>query len=150
TKVHIVEAWLREWVAANGENPDEWETLKVKYRAEIQDAAELARAANPRCLLDSFAARLPALPRPICVTAMRFINEARYAMELGALVIRVQTPDTVRAQRFLAGGESLALLEDPFEREIDQLPVHLELPGTEPAAWYVPAIEELYETMRDH
>jgi hypothetical protein len=74
-KAHIVEAWLRQWFAARGENPDEWETLKTPYRAEIQADAEIARAENPRCLLDSFAELLPTFPRPLCITAIRFINE---------------------------------------------------------------------------
>src|SRR5215213_2822033 len=109
-KAHIVEAWLRQWFAARGENPDEWETLKTRYRAEIQADAEVARAKNPRCLLDSFAELLPTFPRPLCVTAIRFVNEAQFGVELGALVIRVQTHDTERAKRFLAAGERLELL----------------------------------------
>lgn len=148
-KLHIAENWLRLFFERRGLDPDRWEELKADYRLEIQAEAELARQENPRRLLDPLVEELVRVKVPTVVTAVRFINEALLGFELGALVLRVHTPEDIRAERFLASGEDLKHLNDSFEREVDQMPVHAAIPGTMPADWYVPAIASIYETMLD-
>lgn len=147
TKVHIVEPWLRQWCTQYGYAPDDWERAKTERRAECQADAAANRAKNPFVLIDWFRESVKSMPKPICVTAVRFINEAMLGFELGALVLRVNTPDEVRIERFKASGDTLELLNDPFEREVNQMPVHAEIPGFMPADWYVPSIASVYEAM---
>jgi len=75
---------------------------------------------------------------------MRFINEATLGIELGAMVVRVKTSDATRRQRFIDSGDDLALMDDPFEAEVDAMPVHIEISGEMPAQVYVPALADYY------
>src|SRR5262249_3544441 len=111
---------------------------------EIQAEAAASRATNPNVLIDYLRGHLASLPKPICVTAMRFTNEATLGMELGAMVVRVKTSDETRRQRFIASGDDLALMDDPFEAEVDVMPVHIEISGEMPADIYVPALADCY------
>lgn len=149
TKVHIVAPWLRAFFERRGLDPDRWEELKSQYRAEIQAEASAARAENPNVLIDWFRQAIPTLPRPFCVTAVRFINEAQLGMQVGALVVRVKTTDEVRRQRFLASGDDLALMDDPFEAEVPLMPVHLEISGELAAELYVPTLAAAYQQMSE-
>ena len=144
TKVHMVEPWLRRFFERRGLNPDRWEELKTPYRAEIQAEAAAARANDPNVLINYLRGYLADLPKPICVTAMRFINEAQLGMQMGALVVRVETSTATRLARFIASGEDLALMNDPFESEVDQMPVHLVVSGEEHASVYVPLLSAGY------
>lgn len=148
TKVHIVEPWLRDFFARRGLDPNRWEELKAEYRADIQAEASVARAVNPNVLIDWFREAVKDMPRPLCVTAVRFTNEAQLGLELGALVVRVKTSDETRRQRFLASGDDLALLNDPFEAEVDAMPVHLEVSGEMPGTMYVPAMADYYRQVQ--
>lgn len=148
-KVHIVEPWLRKWCAEHDYDPDTWETVKFKERARIQADAAKSRESNPNVLIDWFREAAPTLSKPFAVTAVRFINEAMLGFELGALVLRVHTPDDIREERFRAAGDDLALMSDPFEKEVYQMPVHAEIPGIMPADWYVPAMASIYEVLLD-
>lgn len=146
-KVHIVEPWLRQWAVSHGYHEDEWETVKFKHRAEIQADANVARETDPMVLVRYMRDWLPTLPKPICVTAVRFTNEMQMGMQMNAMCLRVDCPDEERKQRFLTAGETLALFDDPFEHEIDTMPVNFGVPGNMPGWWYVPALCELYRTM---
>jgi hypothetical protein len=148
TKVHMVEPWLRQFFERRGLDPDRWEELKVEYRAEIQAEASTARAENPNVLIDYLRGHLASLPKPIAITAMRFINEATLGIEMGAMVVRVKTSDETRRQRFIASGDDLALMDDPFEAEVDVMPVHLEISGEMPAHIYVPALADYYRQVQ--
>jgi hypothetical protein len=139
-KFHIVAPWLAEFRERHSITEEQYEVEKAKWRPIVQAEATKARKANPICLFDAFRAALPTLPRPLCVTAVRFINEAKLGFDIGALVIRVRTRDDVRRQRFIDSGESLDLFDDPFEAEVDKMPVHFEVSGTmseETCAWLV-------------
>lgn len=144
TKIHMVEPWLRQFFERPDLDPDRWEELKAQYRAEIQAEAAASRAENPNVLIDYLRGHLMSLPKPIAVTAMRFSNEATLGIELGALVVRVKTSDEARRKRFLASGDDLALMDDPFEAEVDVMPVHIEISGEMPAEVYVPALADYY------
>jgi hypothetical protein len=137
TKLHIAEPWLRRHCADMGISYEgEYLPNKHIYRAEIQRRATLARAADPECLLKELPAFLSRYER-VAVSGVRFINEALYGIfHLGALVAKVEVPEAARRQRFLASGESLDLLKDPFEREIDEMPCQVLLQGVmEPATY---------------
>lgn len=147
TKVHIVEPWLRQWATRYGYADDDWVRAKTELREQCQIDATAEREKDPFVLINWLRESLPTLPRPLCVTAVRFTNETLFGMQIGALCLKVETPDTERAKRFLASGDSLALLNDPFESQIDVMPVHAVIPGTMPADWYVPAISAIYSSM---
>lgn len=143
-KFHIVYPWLLTFCERHGVPYDEYTANKPRWRELCQKEAAEEREKDPDILLRMFRERLPELPRPLCVTAVRFVREVKLGLELGALTIRVQTPDAVRRQRFLAAGESLELFDDPFEREIDTLPVHADVAGTLEPGQYVPIVRHLW------
>jgi hypothetical protein len=143
TKFHIVAPWLAEFRKRHGLSEEEYEKNKAKWRPVVQAEAASARREDPHCLTRAFRAVLPHLPRPLVVTAMRFANEAEMGWEVGALVLRVRCRDEVRRQRFVEAGEDLALFDDPFEAEVDKMPVHYEVNGTMSAdtiCWLVPKL----------
>jgi hypothetical protein len=142
-KLHIVRPWLEDFCRRHGITYAEMEANKARWRATIQAEAEESRAANPDRLIDPLRRDLPTLPRPLCVTAVRFVNEAEFGRAAGGLVVRVVTPDAVRRDRFLADGEDLSLLDDPFERQVDLMPVHAEVAGTLPPESIVPTLRRV-------
>jgi hypothetical protein len=144
TKLHIVEPWLRQWAPRYGYAPDDWERAKTEHRAECQADAAAERAGDPMVLIRWMRAALAERKGPVCVTAVRFSNETELGMELGALCVRVKTSDETRRQRFLASGDDLALMDDPFEAEVDVMPVHIEISGEMPGTFYVPALANYY------
>lgn len=123
TKVHIVESWLRRWCERRGLDPNLWEIHKTTYRAEIQQEAAAARVDDPLCLIRPLLSDLENLPRPLCVTAVRFHNEVDYGKQAGAWCLRVEVPNQTRYARFVQSGESMNLFNDPFEKEVDSLQV---------------------------
>lgn len=144
--VHIAEAWVRKHLEAMGVTWAEYQMNKAKYRPEIQRRAQAARDENPDCLIEPLDADLDLrrdYGQKVVVDGVRFINEAQYGRNIGAFTLRVVTPREVRAERFKATGEDLALLDDPFESEIPRLPVHADIPGVLPltviagAVWYL-------------
>jgi hypothetical protein len=142
-KCHIVAPWLAGFQERHGLTPEEYEADKGRWRPVVQAEATEARRKDPDCLVRAFRAALPTLPRPLAVTAVRFRNEADLGHELGALVLRVRCRDEVRRQRFLDSGEGLALFDDPFEAEVDSMPVHYEVSGTLSAdtySWLLPKL----------
>lgn len=141
-KFHIVHPWLMKFCERHGIPWSEYEQVKAKWRAQIQIEATEARNKNPNVLVDEFRALLPSLPRPLCVTAVRFKNEGLLGREIGALIVRVDTPDDVRRQRFIDKGEDLSLFNDPFESEIDSIPAHTTVCGDWPKSWFIPALEK--------
>lgn len=143
TKYHIVRPWMEEFCRRHGVAYEDYEKEKHRWRALIQKEATEARATDPDCMVRALRAALPTLPRPLVVTAMRFKNEAEFGWQAGALVLRVKTRDAVRRQRFLDAGEDLALFDDPFEAEVDTMPVHYEVTGTLSAdtySWLLPKL----------
>lgn len=144
-KFHIVYPWLvNQFCPRHGISYDEYTANKPKWRAICQEEATAERAKDPDVLIRVFRDRLPELPRPLCVTAVRFAREVRLCLDLGGLALRVQTPDEVRRQRFLDAGEDLALFDDPFEKEIDALPVHADVCGSLAPDQYVPIVRHLW------
>lgn len=149
-KLHIVEGWLRDWGAKNGLDPDRWEEWKSAHRAAIQRDASIERARDPMVLLNRFENVLAnEMSRgPVVVTAVRFTNEALWGMERGAFVVKVETPDEVRRERFIAAGDDLALMDDPFEVDLGpEFPCHIVVQGTWPAGVYAPTIVDRYHWM---
>ena len=142
-KLHIAEPWLRAWFAAKGLNPDEWETLKTQHRTEIQKDAQVARdESGGRALLVGLHNRVEDLlltHEGVAVSGVRFINEGQFAMQNGYFVVRVDTGDETRRQRFIDSEESLKLFDDPFEHEVNLLPCHIIVSGEE-AGWKQPYI----------
>lgn len=129
TKVHIVEQWLRQWCVDRGLDPDRWEEHKAVHRQEVQADATAARKNDPLCLVRPLLSALPSLPRPLCVTAVRFQNEIDYGRNAGAWCIRVEVPNLLRYKRFLDAGENINLFNDPFENEVDHLTVDAVISG---------------------
>ena len=134
-KVHIAETWLREWFEARGMNPDEWETLKSAHREAIQRDATIARAEDELVVVRRTMARINELHaegKRVAVTAVRFNNEALWAIRAGFLVVQVEVDDEVRRERFQRSGESLALFDDPFEADLGpDFPCHLTIDGNQ-------------------
>jgi hypothetical protein len=133
SKIHIVTPWLIDWCQRNGiDYVHEYLVDKGRYRAKLQADALEAREANPHVLTEALVARvneLRAEGHPVAVTGVRFINECLWGIQRGHFVLKIETPDEVRRQRFINSGENLALFDDPFEREIDEMPAHLVLQG---------------------
>lgn len=151
TQMHIATAWIKRHLNDMGVSWEEYQADKPRYREEIQRRATLARAENPNCLVDE----LPAVIEPfvakggcLVVDGVRFSNEALFAFQHGYLVVKVKTPDFVRRERFIAAGENLAHLNDPFEREIDLLPFHISLPGTLGRDEYLPLLGRAYAELQ--
>lgn len=150
TKLHIVEPWLRLWMAEHGLDPDNWEELKARYRAEIQRDALKAREGDPLRLIRVLPARINevlAEGESVAITGVRFINEATWMMQQGYLVVKVEVEPATRMQRFVQSGEDLALFNDPFETEIDLLPWHLCVAGDQPAEVYTVCLSAAYVAM---
>jgi hypothetical protein len=147
TKYHIVRGWLEGFAARHRISYAEYEAHKEFWRHDVQAEASAARAADPDCLVNAFREILPTLPRPLCVTAVRFANECLFGMEVGAMVVRVATSDRTRRERFIASGTSLELFDDPFEHEVDLMPAHLEMSGEMDADNYIPTLAGVYREL---
>lgn len=152
-KTHIAAPWLLEFFSARGYHFDTYDEvpteLKVRYREGIQREATLAREYNPEVLIDLMREYLleRTSTKPLVVSGVRFRNEAEFAIRQGYFVVKVAVSDEVRRQRFLAAGENLELFDDPFEREIDGLPAHLEVTGDMPASFYPQVVGQAYLSM---
>jgi hypothetical protein len=147
TKLHIAEPWLRDLIQNWGITWGEYQKNKGYYRAEVQRCATIAREDNPRVLIDRLLPtvnRFRAEQKALAVTGIRFHNEALWFIEKQALVVRVDTPEEERLIRFLDEGEDPSLLRDPFESELDDLPCHLVVRGTEPPHRYPTIISAGY------
>lgn len=130
TKLHIAEPWLRAFCERHNITWEHYSANKHLYRAQVQDEATLARERNPNVLLDLLGQELDRRRGElIAVSGIRFINEALFAIWNGHLMVKVEVPDDIRRQRFIDAGESLALFDDPFEAEVDQMPYQLLVPG---------------------
>jgi hypothetical protein len=147
-KYHIVYPWLLKFCDRHGLSYADYESNKSQWRPQVQAEATEARNANPNCLVDGFRELLPTLPRPLCVTGVRFVNEAKLGAEVGALVVRVMCPDSVRRGRFIDAGESLGLLDDPFEAEVDRMPVDCEIHGMSTVRVQLECLENAYQWKR--
>lgn len=148
-KHHIVGPWLDLFCERHGITFDEYQENKGKWRALVQEEATRDRQADPDCLVKAFRNALPTLPRPLCVTAVRFINEAQLGFDIGALVLRVRTRDEVRRQRFIDSGESLDMFDDPFEKEVDAMPAHFEVNGTLSPETYIWLVEKMWRVVKN-
>jgi hypothetical protein len=145
TKYHLVRPWLEGFCARHGLAWDRYEAEKAQWRPLVQEEATEARRLDPDCLVRAFEAAFPALPRPLAVVGLRFVGEGRMAIGLGGLMLRVECPDDVRRERFVASGESPNLFDDPFESEVDSMPVHAEVPGTLAADEIIPLVESIWK-----
>lgn len=141
TVIHIADPWLRFTCRNMGiDYETEYLPNKHLYRAEIQRRAVAAREADPDCLIKMLPERIYGLlaeGHKVAVSGIRFINEALFAIWNGYLMVKVEVSDDIRRERFIDAGESLELFEDPFEREIDEMPYHLWVPG-DLEAWRYP------------
>src|SRR5579859_5242550 len=79
--VHIARPWLEVFAARRGLTWEQYEATKHLYRAELQREAAENRARDPEVLCRLLRDYLPALGDRICVTGVRFINEARLRSE---------------------------------------------------------------------
>ncbi len=130
TKLHIAEPWLRGFCERHSLTWEHYSANKHLYRAQVQAEAEQARAENPNVLIEMLGRELDRRRGElIVVSGIRFINEALFAIWNGHLMVKVEVDDETRRQRFIEAGESLELFDDPFEREIDEMPYHLLVPG---------------------
>lgn len=133
--IHIATPWICDVLCPTlGITPDEYLKNKGKYRAAVQTLATQSRAADPNILLSRLDLELKRLRiedgiKQVVVDGIRFVNEVEFARERQALVLRVSVSDEERRWRFAISGEDQTLFDDPFEREIDTLPVTFEISG---------------------
>lgn len=89
----------------------------------------------------------------VAVADIRYLNEALYFIQRGAFTVRIKVPEDVRKARLIARDGEAAwnpqLDDDPSERDIDTLPVSLELDGQLPGELIVPALVGAYIEMVD-
>lgn len=142
----------KDIAAKYGITLEELELNKSKYRTDLQEHGNgcrglfgkdywLRRWEKGRAeLFDAFAN-----PRFV-VTDCRYINEAQFGIQRGALVVRVVVPDEIRLRRLqlLYGTVTDEQLHHASEVEVDRLPCHLEISGQLPADQIVPTLEAGY------
>lgn len=151
TRLAFADALKAEVAAHLGISVEELNRRKAEFRSVLQNWGVGQREADPLYWIKRWADARAQIPGPVVCTDVRFLNEAEYGMQIGALVIRVKTPDTVREERLRArdGSFDPATLNHVSEQYIDRLMAHLELPGIMPAWWYVPSIAGLYQNLSE-
>lgn len=138
TVVAFADALKNDLAQELGITRAEFDLRKGEFRTQMQELGERKRAEYR----DFWIARWVALANEkfeagalgIVVPDMRYINEARWALNLGAMVVRVSVPREVRCARLeeLYGTVTEEQLTHASETQVELLPVHVEISGQLP------------------
>jgi hypothetical protein len=109
---------------------------KADFRSRMQEHGHGMRAKGAAYWLGRWADRVHSIERlgaaHLFVDDVRYMNEARYARSINALVVRVTVPEDVRIQRLIdvyGRKPSPEEINHPSESDVPNLPVDFEFPG---------------------
>ena len=150
TRLAFADALKREVAEDAGITVEELNRRKAEFRPRLQWwGVNKRETVSPDYWVNRWEGARALISGPVVVTDARFLNEALYGFKIGALVVIVDTPESVRIERLLArdGNFDPATLTHSSELGIDTMPCHLKVSGEEPACVYVPMLSAGYTTL---